>query len=99
MDELINLIQSYIDNHSDLPLIVGEYELISINELLSNYWVEGTCNVKLIRIDTEEDQSHWYNYKFSYTIDKLDVQDAEGEWRELPKSQRMELQVELNKPI
>ena len=99
MKELIELIQTYIDNHEDLPIVVGEYETINISDEFLSYFVDGSCRVELVRIDREEDEPNFYAYRYKFELNKVDCTDADGEWHELPKSQVRELQMELNKSI
>ena len=99
MNELLELIQNYIDNHEDLPIVVGEYEIINISDEFLSYFVDGCCRAELVRIDRDEDEGNWYEYKFKYLLNKVDCTGADGEWHELPKSQVRELQMELNKSI
>ena len=96
MNELIQTIFDHVYNSGDLPEYKGDSATINLSDEFLEYWVEGICIATMTSLVTE-DGATWAEYRFSFTIDKLDVKDADGEWHELPKSQRFELQTQLNK--
>jgi len=99
MDKLIELLTEHVLNYASLPTIIGDTDRVIISDEFGDYWVEGFCVVSLGRIDTEADETNWYDHRLKFTIDKVDAKDADGEWHKLPRSQVRELQMELNKSI
>ncbi len=99
MNKLIELLTQLVLDNASLPTIIGDTDRLTISDEFGDYWVEGNCVVSLAKIDSEADETNWYDHRLKFTIDKVDAKDADGEWHELPKSQVRELQMELNKSI
>lgn len=98
MNELIQAIFDHVYNNGDLPEYKGDSATINLSDEFLEYWVEGKCIAHMTSREVE-DGATWAEYRLSFTIDKLDVKDSDGEWHELPNVQAKELQTQLNKSI